>query len=115
MIRPLIAALAVAFVALACTAFVAYRGGVIGAPSSYDVSAAKLTSMDLRLFGGRSSDDLVDLTYKQVQRVYYKPVDSQALISGERRGLLAYMKSRHIDGSIPAGPATGRTRVGRPA
>ncbi len=107
MIRPLIAAAIVALVVLAGALFIGYRSGLIGSQARYDVSAAQLAPVDLHFFGGHTSDDLVDLAYKQVRRVYYKPVDTTALVVGERHGLLNYLKTHHIDGSIPATQATG--------
>jgi carboxyl-terminal processing protease len=51
------------------------------------------------------SDDsrLVDLAFRQVEGVYYKPIDAQVLLDGERAGLITYLKARHVAGAaVPA-------------
>jgi carboxyl-terminal processing protease len=70
-----------------------------------------MASLDLRalLSNPHLSDQrLLDNAFRQVEKAYYKPVDAQVMVSGERRELVAYLKKHHIgDPSIPATPATG--------
>ncbi len=51
---------------------------------------------------------LLDNAFRQVETAYYKPVDAQVMVSGERRELVAYLKKHHIaDPAIPQTAATG--------
>ena len=45
--------------------------------------------------------DMLDMSLDKIHDVYYKPVDEVTLLTGERRGLLDYMKYRHISGALP--------------
>jgi len=56
---------------------------------------------------GSSSDeqrdlDMLDLSLDKIRRVYYKPVDESLVITGERNGLLAYLKAKHVVAQLPA-------------
>ena len=46
------------------------------------------------------AEQLLGLAYRQVQRVYYKPVDPQSLVHGEHSGLESYLrdalKAKHV-------------------
>lgn len=56
---------------------------------------------------------LLGLAYRQVERVYYKPVDSRTLIEGEHNGLQVYLrdalKAKHVSvtPSLPAPQGDG--------
>ncbi len=51
---------------------------------------------------------LVDNAFQQVERAYYKPVNAQTLLTGERRELVDYLKKHNVsDPAIPAFTATG--------
>jgi len=52
----------------------------------------QVASLNLSLGGGVSDDELLRIAFDQVQHAYYKPVDPQRLIIGERSGLLSYLK-----------------------
>jgi carboxyl-terminal processing protease len=51
---------------------------------------------------------MVDEAFRRVERAYYKPVNAQTLLSGERRELVTYLRSRGVhDPAIPELTATG--------
>jgi carboxyl-terminal processing protease len=104
-IRALIAALVVAVVALGGATYIAYRTGIDAAVSGLDANGMQLASTgslgDL-LDAGRDGGQLVDLTFRQVEKVFYKPVDGQTLADGERAGLLGLLKQQHVaNASLP--------------
>jgi len=109
-VRALVAALIVAVVALTGALYLQFRSGTPGdadAAQNTDAPWSRLAALDPRSLGGVPSDQhLVSLAYQQVERVYYKPVDSTTLIKGERNGILALLKERHVNGSsLPPGNA----------
>lgn len=55
----------------------------------------KVASIDVGTVLGPQVVDqqLLGLAYKQVERVYYKPVDAQLLVQGEHTGLQSYLRS----------------------
>src|SRR5437764_12959720 len=107
-VRALVAALIIAVVAFTGALYLGYRAGVdADAAQNTDSPLNRLAALDPRTLGGIPSDQhLVSLAYQQVERVYYKPVDSTTLLKGERNGILALLKERHISGSsLPSGTA----------
>lgn len=48
--------------------------------------------------------DMLDMSLDKVRDVYYKPIDETQLLSGERKGLLEFLKTKHINGilALPA-------------
>lgn len=109
-VRTLVAALIVAVVAFSGALYLGYRAGVdADAAQSADSPFGRLAALDPRTLGDMPSDQhLVSLAYQQVERVYYKPVDNSVLLSGERNGILALLKMKHINGSsLPASGARG--------
>jgi carboxyl-terminal processing protease len=55
-----------------------------------------------------SDQRLLDNAFRQVEKAYYKPVDAQVMVNGERRELVAYLKQHHIaQPAIPPSTATG--------
>ncbi len=117
LLRALIAALLVVTVGIGGDLYVRYHSGQAVAQDSADDSGAnKIASLDLHAILGPHVVDqqLVGLAYRQVERVYYKPVESQTLLDGERNGLVTYLrgafKAKHIamDPSLPA-PQGGET------
>ncbi len=51
---------------------------------------------------------ILDLSLQRVDENFYKPVNDASLIAGERRGLLALLKTKHIEGQLPAAdPVSG--------
>jgi carboxyl-terminal processing protease len=99
--RALLAALIVAAAALGGSAVVNARAGV---------AAADLTApLVLKLDGGTSDRDLIANSISRVERTYYKPVDPQTLLDGERKTLVEFLgKDRKIPApQVPAEKATG--------
>jgi carboxyl-terminal processing protease len=43
--------------------------------------------------------DMLDMSLDKIRNVYYKPVDGSVLLAGERRGLLDFLKAKHVTGS----------------
>jgi len=110
-VRALVAALIVAVVAFTAALYLGYRAGVDAdaAQTASDSPFNRLAALDPRMIGGMPSDQhLVSLAYQQVERVYYKPVDNTTLLTGERKGILALLKEKHISGStLPQGTTRG--------
>ena len=100
-VRAVIAALFVAVVAFGGALYIGYHHGFAAGESSAAASD-KIASLDLRnLLGPQVVDEqLVGLAFRQVERVYYRPVDAQTLVDGERKGLLSflreYFKAKHV-------------------
>lgn len=75
----------------------------------------KVASIDVgSVLGPQVVDQqLLGLAYRQVQRVYYKPVDAQSLVEGEHSGLEAYLraafKNKHVSVTpkLPAPQSAG--------
>jgi carboxyl-terminal processing protease len=49
---------------------------------------------------------LVDEAFRRIESLYYRPIDAQVLLDGERSGLLAYLKARHVRSTIPTSTAS---------
>lgn len=75
-----------------------------------DLPSGQVASLDIgSVLGPQVIDQqLLGLAYRQVEQVYYKPVESQTLIEGEHRGLETYLrealKAKHA-GVTPVLPA----------
>ena len=101
-IRAVLAALLVAAVAFSGALYIGYHRGLTAGERSLDAGSDKIASLDLRnLLGPQVVDQqLLGLAYRQVQRVYYRPVDSKTMLQGEHDGLLtylrAYFKAKHV-------------------
>ena len=75
----------------------------------------KVASIDVgSVLGPQIVDQqLLGLAYRQVERVYYKPVDSQSLVSGEHSALESYLraalKAKHVAVSpaLPSAQSAG--------
>ncbi|MGZ3496981.1 MAG: S41 family peptidase [Vulcanimicrobiaceae bacterium] len=108
-VRALLAALIIAVVAFAGAIYLGYRSGFDAAAGRVD-SNGQFAAIDLRNFlSPRMVDQhLVTLAYRQVERVYYKPVNAQSLLQGERSGILALLKTAHVsNASLPVSQASG--------
>src|SRR5579864_5639448 len=77
-VRALFATLLVAVVAFGGALYIGYHRGLSAAENRADASG-RIASLDLRdLFGPQVVDEqLVGLAFRQVERVYYRPVDAQ--------------------------------------
>jgi carboxyl-terminal processing protease len=72
--------------------------------------ADQLASLNLNLgSGGVADNELLRVAYDQVEHAYYKDVNAQTLIAGERAGLLSYLKDtlkkKHVQPQLPAASA----------
>ncbi len=72
--------------------------------------ADQLASLNVNLGSGSDSDnELLRVAFDQVEQSYYKGVDPQTLVAGERAGMLSYLKDalkkKHIAPQIAAVPA----------
>jgi carboxyl-terminal processing protease len=72
--------------------------------------ADQLASLNLNLGSGSDADnELLRVAFDQVEQSYYKGVDPQTLIKGERAGMLSYLKDalkkKHIAPQIAAVPS----------
>jgi carboxyl-terminal processing protease len=109
-VRGLLALLAVVAIAAAILSFFAYRSR-----SSADAGVVGLTVADgnfANFFDSSISDaQLVAIALQELDRQYYKPVDPQAPLRGERRALLSYLRDKHIQARLPAESATGVTSI----
>lgn len=92
--RAIVAALLVAVVVICGALYVGFRNGQASAADTDDGSSGKIASLDLHSILGPQVVDqqLVGLAFRQVERVYYKPVDAQTLLAGEHNGLLSFLK-----------------------
>ncbi len=74
----------------------AQHGAVSGiADQSFTDETNKIASLDIGAVLGPQMIDqqLLGLAYREVERVYYKPVDSQTLVQGEHSGLQSYLRA----------------------
>jgi carboxyl-terminal processing protease len=107
-VRGLLALVAVVAIALA-VAFFAYRvrsadSGLVG------LHVAEGGIADF--FDTSVSDaQLVAIALQELDRQYYKPVNPQAPLRGERQALLSYLQARHIAATLPVESATGVTSI----
>lgn len=108
--RALTAALIVVAVALAGALYLGYRSGLQAAQSTSSDLSGDVASVDLGSFLGSGSPDerLIDLAFRRVEETFYKPIDAQTLLDGERQGLKVVLRAKHLNASIlPRNLATG--------
>ena len=109
-IRALIAALVVVVVAFGGALYLGYRSGLsvaqIGSVRTTDVASIS----DLRsLFAGNGEQQALDFAFRSVVEKFYKPVDAQRLLDGERTGLLSTLRhDKHVTtAALPTTKASG--------
>ncbi|HEY8296458.1 MAG TPA: S41 family peptidase [Candidatus Baltobacteraceae bacterium] len=111
--RALLAALVIAAAAFAGALYLGYRGanaaaGRLDTPAGFVGTALRGGDLQGLLSPQMLDAHLVTLAYRQVERVYYKPVNSQTLLRGERSGILAYLKTARVThATLPAEQASG--------
>lgn len=108
--RWLLAALLVVAVGFAAGQYLHVLHGAITSGTSADSSSdddEKVASIDVgSVLGPQVVDQqLLGLAYRQVERVYYKPVDSQQLVNGEHSGLESYLRSALKTKHVAVNPA----------
>ena len=114
-IRAVLAALLVAAVAFAGALYVGYRSGLTAGEAALDPGSGKLASLQLNgILGPQVLDrQLVGLAFRQVEHVYYRPVEAAKLVQGEHAGLQTYLneyfkaKNIHQSAALPAAQADG--------
>ena len=105
-IRALVVALVVLVAASAASLYV-YRWHSEAA-SRAELQVASAGSLDGILDDGQNASQLVSLAVRQIDRVYYRPVNAQNMLDEERKALLAFLKTKHVaKATIPAQHATG--------
>ncbi|HEV2261297.1 MAG TPA: S41 family peptidase [Candidatus Rubrimentiphilum sp.] len=113
-IRALLVVLAITAAFFAGAFYFGYRN--TSGPSADRSDWGQLASLHISLPGEASEDDqLLRLALHQLERTYYKPVDPQTLISGERTGLLLYLKDtlkkKAVKPTLPALSASTETQA----
>lgn len=106
--RGVIVGLVLAAIAFAGILYVGHRNNLREASSANDSGGiASLSIADL--LTPRTADaQLVAMAFRQVERVYYKPVQAQTLLGGERTGLTEMLhQALHKNVALPALHATG--------
>ena len=109
-VRALAAALAVVVVALAGALYLGYRSGLTAAQTRFERSSDVASISDLRsLFGGNVEQHALDFAFRRMEEAFYKPVDPQALLDGERAGLLTTLQhQKHVrNAALPPAKASG--------
>ncbi len=100
--RAVLAALLVAAFAFAGALYLGYHRGLNAAETTLADGGSKIASLDLsNLLGPQVADQqLLGLAFRQVEHVYYRPVQPDTLLGGERAGLLTYLrqyfKAKHV-------------------
>jgi len=104
--RLLFAAILVMVASLGGAAYIS-RASADTAP----VLADNATGIDLRTLSLASRDtnqQMLDISFQKVEDQFYKPVNAQTLLTGERKGLIELLKSRKVKNpNVPAMTATG--------
>ena len=108
-IRAIVVALVLAAVVFTGALYIGYRNGMNAAQSGFAATNGRLVSLNLAgMLGPRAADEqLVALAFRQVERVYYKPVDAQTLVNGERSGLLGFLRVELRSKKAPQSVVTG--------
>jgi carboxyl-terminal processing protease len=103
-IRWLFAAVILAVAAFAGALYVhSFQAGATNVDDPSAGETGQVASIDVGAVLGPQAVDrqLLGLAYRQVERVYYKPVDAQLLVTGERTGLQSYLraafKQKHLN------------------
>ncbi|MDP9111816.1 MAG: S41 family peptidase [Candidatus Eremiobacteraeota bacterium] len=109
--RALLTILVVALMAFGTAIYFGFRSGYDAAAQTSSSGAQNgLAAIDLRnIFNPATTDEhLIATAFRQLERVYYKPVDAQILMHGERVGIADYLRSKGVrNASLPAPSATG--------
>lgn len=110
-VRALVVASILVVAALAASFYVVGRlGGLERARAAAQVAAdlSSTSVADVEADDGANGSQLVSLAVRQIDRVYYRPVDAQNMLDEERKALLAFLKTKHVaSASLPVQRATG--------
>ncbi|HXF35083.1 MAG TPA: S41 family peptidase [Candidatus Acidoferrales bacterium] len=108
-LRVVLAAAALALAVLGAIAYVAR----LNATGADEVAAggSPIASIDLRSFlqnPAERDQRMLDTTFRRVEDAYYKPVDAQLLLDGERKALLDFLIQHNVkDAHLARSMATG--------
>jgi carboxyl-terminal processing protease len=110
-LRGLLAASVIALASLGGAIYLTHEPGRGNDAQTVFEGGPGVASLDLNalLSNPHLSDQrLLDNAFRQVEKAYYKPVDAQVMVNGERRELVAYLKQHRIQNpAIPASLASG--------
>ncbi len=109
-LRVLAAAFAVALASFGGAVYLTHERATRDADAYVDAGpgVASLDLHDILSSEGGADQRMLDSAFRQVEKAYYKPVDAQTLLTGERRDLVAYLKKHGIaQPAVPALTATG--------
>ncbi len=104
-IRALVVALALTAAFFAGALYFGSHGG-LGTAERAPLGSPQIASLNLSFAERNIADEeLLRLAFNQVERAYYKQVDPQTLVKGERTGLLSYLKDalkkKHVRPALP--------------
>ncbi len=94
----------IAFIALTHRPSVAWRLHEHHPVLAWDLGNVAVDANNGAAGDEQRSLDMLDMSLDKVRQEYYKPVDESLLLAGERRGLLQYLKYRHVSASLALPP-----------
>jgi carboxyl-terminal processing protease len=110
-LRFALAAVIVVAASFGGAAFVSHASA--GNETAILADGTRVAGLDLSLLQGLDRDpnrEMLSTAFEKVERGYYKPVNNQVLLSGERKGLLTLLAARKVSSpTLPALAATGET------
>ena len=113
--RLISAALVVFIAAGGAAAYARHAAGAdaatLAAPAARPNIVANI-DLNALLGQGKSPNALIEIAYDNVEREYYKPVADQLLVTGERKALTLYLKTKKVSAPLVAAatPSGDRTR-----
>ncbi len=96
-LRALLAAAAFALAVLGAIAYVARTNATSG--DEIAAGGSPIASIDLRSFlqnPAERDQRMLDTTFRRVEDAYYKPVDAQLLLDGERKALIDFLQQHGV-------------------
>jgi carboxyl-terminal processing protease len=111
-LRASLAAAAFAIAVLGAVAFVAHMNATSG--DSIAAGNGPLAAVDLRsLLQNPAQRDqrMLDTTFRRVEDAYYKPVDAQVLLDGERKALLDFLRQHNVKDAHLSRPTASGDRA----
>ncbi len=108
-VRAVVVALAVIAILVGAVVYAGHRSSEMG--SALTLPIADDGSVASFFDGGEGNDQLVGIALVQLERQYYKPIDPQTPFRGVTKALTAYLKSMHVNATLPDEHATGNPSV----
>ena len=109
-LRALLGALVIAIAFAGTAAFYVGWNALQGHSNAFDGGLQVATTGDVRDLLHPQLDDaqLLNVALRKLENTYYKPVDPQTPLSGERKAIAEYLKSKNIaNATLPDEPANG--------